>query len=149
MFNKISFGLIIIAAILALIHALRSPAGASQSLLLLVAGILGLLAGIAAVLHPWIAAAGLTVIIALLMLFFGFIDLSIAILYPEYTKHQILLYFSGALSVILGGVFFFLPGFGAIVLVAVFLGIFAIIYGILSIAIGITVREEKKEGWIW
>ena len=141
--------LIIIAAVLALILALRSRAGASRSLLLPVVGILGLLVGIAAILRPWIAAAGLTVIIALLMLFFGFIDLSIAILYPEYTKHPLLLWFSGTLSVILGGVFFFLPGFGAIVLVEVFLGIFAIIYGILSIAIGITVREEKKEGWIW
>ena len=136
--------LIIIAAILALILALKAPAGASRSVFLFVVGILGLLAGIAAILHPWIAAAGITVIIALLMLFFGFIDLSIAILYPEYTRHQMLLGFSGILSVILGGVFFFLPAFGAMVLVAVYLGIFAIIYGILSIAIGMMVRREQK-----
>jgi uncharacterized membrane protein HdeD (DUF308 family) len=136
--------LIIIAAILSLVLALKSPAGASRSVVLLVVGVLGLLVGIAAILHPWVAAAGLTVIIALLMLFFGFIDLTIAIFHPEYTKHQLLLGFSGALSVILGGLFFFLPALGAVVLVAVYLGIFAIIYGILSIAVGITVRKEQK-----
>ena len=136
--------LIIIAAILSLVLALKSPAGASRSVVLLVVGVLGLLVGIAAILRPWVAAAGLTVIIALLMLFFGFIDLTIAIFHPEYTKHQLLLGFSGALSVILGGLFFFLPALGAVVLVAVYLGIFAIIYGILSIAVGITVRKEQK-----
>ena len=137
--------LIIIAAILSLVLALKSPAGASRSVVLLVVGVLGLLVGIAAILRPWVAAAGLTVIIALLMLFFGFIDLTIAIFHPEYTKHQLLLGFSGALSVILGGLFFFLPALGAVVLVAVYLGIFAIIYGILSIAVGITVRKEQKD----
>ena len=79
------------------------------------------------------------------MLFFGFIDLSIAIFHPEYTRHRFLLVFSGAISIILGGVFFFLPAFGAIVLVAVYLGIFAIIYGILSIAIGVMVKREQKK----
>jgi len=138
--------LIIITALLALILALKSPTGASRSLVLLLVGILGLLAGIIAVLHPWIAAAGITLIIAILMLFFGFIDLSLAIFHPEYTKHRLWLGVSGILSVFLGGVFFFLPAFGAIVLVAVYLGIFAIIYGILSIAIGIAVREEQKMG---
>ena len=87
----------------------------------------------------------LTVIIAILMLFFGFIDLSIAIFHPEYTQHRFLLVFSGILSIILGGIFFFLPAFGAIVLVAVYLGIFAIIYGIMSMVIGVTVRSEQKK----
>jgi uncharacterized membrane protein HdeD (DUF308 family) len=136
--------LIIIAAILALVLALKAPAGASQSIVLLVVGVLGLLVGIAAILYPWVAAAGLTVVIALLMLFFGFIDLSIAVFHPEFTKHRLMLGFSGALSVILGGVFFFLPVLGALVLVAVYLGIFAIIYGILSIVIGVMVRGEQK-----
>ena len=92
----------------------QTPAGASRSVVLLVMGVLGLLVGIAAILYRWIAAEALTVIIALLMLFFGFIDLSIAIFHPEYTRHRFLLVFSGAISIILGGVFFFLPGFGAI-----------------------------------
>ncbi|MFZ1128518.1 HdeD family acid-resistance protein [Methanoregula sp.] len=137
--------LIILAAILALVLALKPPAGASRSVVLLVMGVLGLLVGIAAILYRWIAAEALTVIIALLMLFFGFIDLSIAIFHPEYTRHRFLLVFSGAISIILGGVFFFLPAFGAIVLVAVYLGIFAIIYGILSIAIGVMVKREQKK----
>lgn len=138
--------LIIITAILAVILGLKSPAGASRSIGLLIVGILGLLVGIIALLHPWIAAVGITLIIALLMLFFGFIDLSLAIFHPEYTDHRLLLGVSGIISVFLGGVFFLVPTFGAIVLVAVYLGIFTIIYGILSIAIGIAVKGEKKNG---
>lgn len=137
--------LIILASVLCLVLALKSPAGASQSILLLLIGILGLIVGIAALIYPWIAAAALTVIIALLMLFFGFIDITLAVFHPEYTEHRVLLGFTGALSVILGGIFFFLPMLGAVVLVAVYLGIFAIIYGILSIAIGWTVRKELRK----
>ena len=138
--------LIIVTAILAVILGLKSPPGASRSIGLLIVGILGILVGIIALLHPWIAAAGITLIIAFLMLFFGFIDLSLAIFHPEYTDHRLLLGVSGIISVFLGGVFFLLPTFGAIVLVAVYLGIFTIIYGILSIAIGIAVKGEKKNG---
>jgi uncharacterized membrane protein HdeD (DUF308 family) len=138
--------LIIIVAILALILALKSPTGVSRSsVMLFVAGVLGLLVGIAAILYRWIAAEALTVIFAFLMLFIGFIDLSIAVYHPEYTKHRFLLGVSGAFSVILGGVFFLLPAFGALVLVTVYLGIFAIIYGVLSIVIGMKVRGKKKK----
>jgi uncharacterized membrane protein HdeD (DUF308 family) len=137
--------LVILASVLALILALKSPVGASRSVVLLIIGILGLLVGVAAIVYPWIAAAALTVIIAILMLIAGFIDLSLAIFHPEYTEHRWLLGFTGALSVILGGIFLFLPALGAVVLVAVYLGIFAIIYGILSIVIGAMVRGEQKK----
>jgi uncharacterized membrane protein HdeD (DUF308 family) len=137
--------LVILASVLALILALKSPAGATKSVLLLLTGILGLLVGIVAILYPWIAAAALTVIIAILMLIAGFIDLSLAIFHPEYTEHRGLLGFTGALSVVLGGIFLFLPALGATVLVAVYLGIFAIVYGILSIIIGFMVRGEQKK----
>ncbi len=137
--------LVIIAAILSLILALKSPSGATHSIVLLIVGILGIIVGVAAILYPWIAAAALTLIIAILMLFAGFLDLSVAVFHPEFTEHRWLLGFTGALSVILGGIFFFLPTLGAIVLVAVYLGIFAIIYGVLSIIIGFVIRKELKK----
>ena len=137
--------LIIIAALFALVLAFKSPAGASGSGVLVAVGVLGLLVGIAAILYRGLAAEALTVIIALVMVFFGFIDLSIAIFHPEYTKHKLLLGCTGVLSVILGGIFFFLPMLGAVVLVIVYLGIYAIIYGILSIITGVMVRKEQKK----
>ena len=136
--------LIISAAILVLVLALSSRAGDSLSVELLLVGILGLILGAAAILYPLIAAAALTALIAVMMIFFGFIDLSIAIFHPEYTRHRLVLGFSAALSVLLGGIFFFLPSLGAFVLIAVYLGLFAVIYGLMSIAIGITVRSEQK-----
>lgn len=137
--------LIILASVISLILALKSPSGASSSIALLIMGVLGIIIGVAALIYPWIAAAALTVIIALLMLFFGFIDLSLAIFHPEYTEHRLLLGFTGVLSILLGGIFFFLPMLGAMVLVAVYLGVFAIVYGILSIAIACMIRKELKK----
>ena len=98
--------LIILAAILALVLALKPPAGASRSVVLLVMGVLGLLVGIAAILYRWIAAEALTVIIALLMLFFGFIDLSIAIFQPGvYTAPVPACFFRGNLDNSRRGIF--------------------------------------------
>jgi uncharacterized membrane protein HdeD (DUF308 family) len=137
--------LIIIAAIFALVLAFKSPAGASGSGVLIVVGVLGLLVGIVSILYRGLAAEALTAIIALVMVFFGFIDLSITIFHPEYTNHKLLLGFTGGLSIILGGIFFFLPMLGAVVLVIVYLGIYAIIYGILSIITGVMVRKAQKK----
>ena len=137
--------LIILAAILALVLALKPPPVHRDPSCSSLWESSACSSELQTILYRWIAAEALTVIIALLMLFFGFIDLSIAIFHPEYTRHRFLLVFSGAISIILGGVFFFLPAFGAIVLVAVYLGIFAIIYGILSIAIGVMVKREQKK----
>jgi uncharacterized membrane protein HdeD (DUF308 family) len=137
--------LMVIAAILALVLALRSKAGDPGSVMLLIVGVLGLIAGFAGILHPWIAAEAFTAIIAFLMVYFGLLDLSIAIFHPDYAGHQLLLGFSGVLSIILGGIFFFLPSLGATVLVTVYLGIFAIIYGIVSIIIGFKVKKESQQ----
>jgi len=137
--------LVLLAAVLSIVLALKSPVGSPYSVPLLIIGILGFVAGAAAILYPWIAAAALTLIIAFLMLFAGFLDISMATFHPEFTDHRWLLGFAGALSVILGGVFLFLPMLGAVVLVAVYLGIFALIYGILSIIIGVMIRGEQKK----
>jgi len=137
--------LVVLAAVITMVLALKSPSGAPYSAPLLIMGVLGLVAGVLAILHPWTAAAVLTLIIAVLILVAGFLDLSLAIFHPEFTDHRWLLGLAGALSVILGGIFIFLPTLGALVLVAVYLGIFVLIYGILSIIIGVMIRGEQKK----
>jgi uncharacterized membrane protein HdeD (DUF308 family) len=106
--------------------------------------VFGLILGIIALVFPWIAAVALTWLIAVIMIWMGLIEIASAIFHPVFMKHPVLFGLSGALGVILGGIFIFYPGLGAAVLVMVYFGFFAILYGILSIAIGLEVRSEKK-----
>lgn len=141
----ILFGvLLLISSIQALYFATKVPKGLPQPVVLIVTAVFGLILGIVALVFPWITAAALTWLIAALMIWIGLIEIATAIFHPEFTEHPVLFGFSGAFGVILGGIFLFYPGLGAQVLVMVYFGFFAILYGITSIAIGFGVRSEKK-----
>jgi uncharacterized membrane protein HdeD (DUF308 family) len=141
----ILFGvLLLIASVQTLYLATKIPKGLPQPVVLIVTAVFGLILGIVALVFPWITAVALTWLIAALMIWTGFIDIATAIFHPEYTRHPVLFGLSGALGVILGGIFLFYPGLGAQVLVMVYFGFFAILYGIVSIVIGFSVRSEKK-----
>jgi len=136
--------LLLIASIQTLYLASKVPKGLPQPVVPIVTAVFGLILGIVALIFPWIAAVTLTWLIAALMIWMGFIEIASAIFHPEFMKHPVLFGLSGALGVILGGIYIFYPGLGAQVLVMVYFGFFAFLYGILSIAIGLEVRSEKK-----
>ena len=141
----ILFGvLLIIASVQTLYLASKVPKGLPQPVVPVVTAVIGLILGIVALVFPWITAVALTWLIAFLMIWMGLIEISSAIFHPEFMKHPVLFGLSGALGVILGGIFIFYPGLGAQVLVMVYFGFFAILYGILSIAIGFGVKGGKK-----
>ena len=135
--------LLLIASIQTLYLASKVPKGLPQPVVPIVTAVFGLILGIVALIFPWIAAVTLTWLIAALMIWMGFIEIASAIFHPEFMKHPVLFGLSGALGVILGGIYIFYPGLGAQVLVMVYFGFFAILYGILSIAIGFSVKGEK------
>jgi len=136
--------LLLIASIQTLYLASKVPKGLPQPVVPIVTAVFGLILGIVALIFPWIAAVTLTWLIAALMIWMGFIEIASAIFHPEFMKHPVLFGLSGALGVILGGIYIFYPGLGAQVLVMVYFGFFALLYGILSIAIGLQVKGEKK-----
>ena len=136
--------LLLIASIQTLYLASKVPKGLPQPVVPIVTAVFGLILGIIALVFPFIAAVTLTWLIAALMIWMGFIEIASAIFHPEFMKHPVLFGLSGALGVILGGIFIFYPGLGAQVLVMVYFGFFAFLYGILSIAIGLQVKGEKK-----
>jgi uncharacterized membrane protein HdeD (DUF308 family) len=141
----ILFGvLLLIASIQTLVLASKVPKGLPQPVVPIVTAVFGLVLGILALVFPWIMAVSLTWLIAVLMIWMGFIEIASAIFHPELMKHPVLFGLSGAIGVILGGIYIFYPGLGAQVLVMVYFGFFAILYGVLSIAIGLQVRGEKK-----
>jgi len=135
---------LLLASIQALVLALRVPKGKALPGGPVVMGVLGLVVGIIAILFPWILAVTITILVAILLLFIGFVDIATAVFHPEFTGHQFILGLTGAIAVILGGIYLFFPVLGAMVMVIVYLGFFAILYGVLSIATGFMVKGEKK-----
>jgi len=136
--------LLLIASLQTLVLASKVPKGLPQPVVPIVMAMIGLILGIIALVFPWIAAVALTWIIAVLMFWMGLIEIATAIFHPVLTKHPVLLGLTGALGVVLGGIYFFFPVLGAQVLVALYLGFFSLLYGILSIGIGIRARSEMK-----
>lgn len=142
----ILFGvLLLISSIQALYLAAMVPKGVPRPVIPIVAAVFGLILGIIALVFPLITALALTWLIAVLMIWMGFIEIATAVFNPQFTNHPVLFGLSGALGVILGGLFIFYPGLGALVLVMVYFGVFAILYGITSIAIGLKVKSGEKK----
>jgi hypothetical protein len=139
--------LIISVAILSLPLALRAPEGRSHINIPVVVGILTLIIGITDRLYypaynpvfpPWV---NLLMFILLPLLFLGLIDLSVAIFNPEYFNDKMLVGLSGILSLIACGYFFNV--FNGISMQDFLL--YIIMYGVLSIIIGLKVwRTQKK-----
>ncbi|TAJ45749.1 HdeD family acid-resistance protein [Methanofollis fontis] len=141
----ILFGaLAIVYGIMTIIFALKQRVGETGTTVALLFGILTLILGIAAIAWPWVMAAALVTLIAAMMIVVGFSDIALAIFTVEGTANRLLLGLSGALSVIVGGVFIFFPVFGGIVLVALYLGVLMIAFGIISIAAGIAMRGAQS-----
>jgi uncharacterized membrane protein HdeD (DUF308 family) len=119
------------------------PVGKTGTTLSMLLGALSVILGIAAIVWPWLMAAALVTLLAALSIVIGLSDIALAIFAMEGTGSRLLLGISGALSVIIGGIFMAFPIFGGLVFVALYLGVFAIAYGIVSIITGISLRGEK------
>lgn len=99
-------------------------------------GILMAIAGLCAILLPLVTAVVLVIFLGAILLVNGFSDLALAIFHDGLPVSRILVGFTGALSVIVGGVLMLVPGIGLTVVVVVYFGIFAIIIGLISIITG-------------
>lgn len=135
----------IIYGVTLFIFGSTQPVGSTGTTLTMLLGVLAFVLGIAAIIWPWLMAAALVTLLAALAIVIGFSDIALAIFVVEGTGNRVLLCISGALSVILGGIFIAFPLLGGLVIVAVYLGIFAIAYGIVSIIAGISMRGQKTE----
>jgi uncharacterized membrane protein HdeD (DUF308 family) len=135
--------LLLFASVQALVLGFGAPKGV-RPVGLIVIGFLGLILGVIAILFPRVTALALALIIALLTICTGVIEIAAAILHPELNKYRPMLGLTGALAVIFGGIYFFLPGLGTMDIVSVYLGFFAILYALLSIVTGFYVKGAKK-----
>lgn len=109
---------------------------------LIVAGALGIVAGVIAILHP-----GLAIYVLLLFLGFwaiarGIMEIVAAIALRREVANEFMLLLCGAVSILFGFMVVARPGAGALAIVWL-IGTLAIIYGIFETALSIRLRQLK------
>lgn len=111
---------------------------------LIVEGIVGLLAGIAAFVWPGITALVLLWLIAAWALVTGVLEIAAAIRLRREVRGEWLLALGGALSVLFGILLLVWPATGALALV-ILIGCFAIVFGVVLIGLGLRLRRLRRD----
>jgi len=109
--------------------------------LLITTGVLGIILGIFALLMPLIIAMTITILIAAWALITGISELGLAFS-SKTAPHRALLALSGIIAIVFAIVLILTPVFGAYALVIV-LGVYALIFGIISIFLGLSMGKAK------
>jgi uncharacterized membrane protein HdeD (DUF308 family) len=107
---------------------------------LIIAGIIGILAGIVAFVWPGITALALLYVIAFWAILSGIAEIVAGIKLRQSIDNEWMLILGGVLSVIFGVILFIWPGSGMLALTWL-LGIFAIIYGIAMVILSFKVKK--------
>jgi uncharacterized membrane protein HdeD (DUF308 family) len=136
--------LMIVLAFLALIIALMSPGTSGRPTLLLLGAIFGFIVGVGAILAPQFFGAILALIIAVVLFVIGLVNIIIALSEKTF-PHRWLLFIMGLLSVIFAILIMGYPLIGAVVLFGYLIGMYFVIYGILSIIAGFALRNIRNE----
>jgi uncharacterized membrane protein HdeD (DUF308 family) len=119
-----------------LVHAARKPESTRSWWWLVVEGLISLGAGIFTFVYPGITTLALVTIIAVWAVLTGIAEIAAAIRLRREVSGEWLLAASGVLSIVLGLFLFLSPGAGALALVWV-IGVYAIIFGLMLIALGV------------
>ncbi|MDD1707119.1 MAG: DUF308 domain-containing protein [Methanoregulaceae archaeon] len=135
--------LIIVLAFLALIMALMTTGETARPTWLLLAAILGFIVGVGSLIAPQFFAAMWAIIIAVVLFVIGLMNIIIA-LSEKGHPHRWLLFLMGLLSLIFAILVMVYPLFGAVILFGYLIGIYFVIYGILSIIAGFALRSMVK-----
>ncbi|AHI00112.1 HdeD family acid-resistance protein [Kutzneria albida] len=106
-------------------------------------GVLGVLAGLLAILLPGVTAVLLLVIIAVWAIVAGLLQLVAAVLLRGVTAHAWFLIVTGALTLVLGIVLLAHPEVGAVALVTT-IAVFALIWGVSLILLALRLRGLGK-----
>jgi uncharacterized membrane protein HdeD (DUF308 family) len=117
-----------------------TPEGKEGRVWLIVMGVIALLAGIFAVTSPGITAVALTWLLGLWLIVRAGFE-AFAAFSSTHEQPRWLLLIGAALSLIIGVLFVANPGGGAVAL-AVWLGVFALVWGVVLMIAGIAMRKD-------
>jgi len=126
--------------VLALVNGIRERTSNDRWWLLVLHGILGIAAGVVAVLWPGITALVLLYVIAAWALVIGALEIAAAIRLRKVIEGEWLLALAGVASVILGILLFAFPGPGALAMV-LWIGAYALVAGVLLCILAFRVRS--------
>ncbi|MGV1009783.1 MAG: HdeD family acid-resistance protein [Dermatophilaceae bacterium] len=121
-------------------QAFRPEAKGQGRAWLIVMGVIAVLAGLLVIIHPGIAVAALTWILGIWLIIRGVIEL-VGAFSSTITVPRWLLVVSGALSLVLGVLFVVNPETGAVA-IAFWLGLVALIWGVVFLGLGLAVRSH-------
>ncbi len=115
----------------------------SDRVYMITLGVLGVIAGLIALIWPQITVIVLLVVIAVWAIVAGVTQIAAAIRLRKVIQNEWFLALSGAVAVILGILLIVQPGAGAIALV-VAIATFALVWGIVLIVLGFRLRQLAK-----
>ena len=127
---------------LAFVGAFRTQGDRRWSLIL--EGVVGIAAGVVTFLWPGAAGLGLLIVIAAWALITGIFEIVSAIRLRKEIEGEWLLLLSGLLSVLFAVTLVLWPAAGALAVTWI-IGAYAIAFGIVLIALGIKLRNEKRD----
>ena len=132
----------LVDGVIALIAAFSGGAKPAPTWWLIVAGIAGIVAGIATFVWPGITALVLIVFIGVWSIVHGIFEIVGAIKLRKEIDNEWWLILAGVLSVIFGVVVLAMPGAGALALIWV-IGAYAIVFGILLVGFSLRLRKHR------
>jgi uncharacterized membrane protein HdeD (DUF308 family) len=124
------------------VPALRSQERGMKRTLPLAEGVVGIVAGVVAILWPGLTSSGLVYVIAGWALVSGVLEILTAILLRTEVQNGWLLAGSGALSALFGVLLIVLAG-SEVPFLAPFIGVFAVVVGLALIVFAFRLRERR------
>jgi uncharacterized membrane protein HdeD (DUF308 family) len=125
--------------VLSLFGAMTGTAKSSSNWLLALVGVLGIVAGLLALLWPAVVAVGLVLYVGLWAIFRGVVDVVTAIRLRKDIPHEWTLALSGLLSIVFGFLIFMAPSLGVLAVIWV-IAFCAILEGLLLCALAFRLR---------
>ena len=119
-----------------------APGGLKGSILLAVLGIIGFFFGIATILSPHVMGKVIFILVGIALFIGGLIGLILAISEKNMT-HRGLFALQGILSLIIGIIIIVGPVIG-VALAVIFIGVYFVVWGLLSVIMGALIRSAKK-----
>lgn len=133
----------VVDGVFSVVAGLRSSAG-HRTWLLVAEGLLGILAGLVALLWPGLTAFVLLYLIAAWAILTGILKIVTAVSLRREIPNEWLMALSGVLSVVVGAVLAVLPGVGLLSLVWL-IGIYALVFGVALAALSFRVRSHRGD----
>ena len=128
--------------IFAIVVGLRAPAGTGSWWMMLLLGIVGIIVGILAFVWPGATAFALLMLMAAWALVTGIFEIIAAIQLRKVIQGEWLMVLGGLASVVFGMLLFLKPAAGALAVIWI-IGAYALVYGVILIALGFRVRSHE------